>query len=309
MNQIFRPQNIDEMADVIRAVFVLFWHICLASKTLASKDIYNDDYFPQIIRKVSVRKDEITNEPVSRGRIELVGGLVGEYSFRKNSKERKGKRRVHIDELKRTLQCAAREPSLDGSRGTAGLLKLLTPTKETVEYLCASIESGCTPIYKCEDAVKTFKAGKYQTGHGYDGNSNRNLIRILNDDLYLDWPWGRQRLKNDPYPSMTILLFQLFDRAYGLPDCVFIMAAEQSFLDWNVPFPAFSNSPSFRSSDIPWPWYESLRTEMQLHRDVVRSQRNFSGMNFHSAFTTQLEWSKRIPKALYLGEMIVSTIN
>ena len=77
---------------------------------------------------------------------------------------------------------------------------------------------------------------------------------------------------------MTVLLFHLLDKAFGLPDSVFIMAAEQSFFDWNVPFPALSNSPSFKSADMPWPWVESLRMEMKLHQAVAGSaNRNFSG--------------------------------
>ena len=85
---------------------------------------------------------------------------------------------------------------------------------------------------------------------------------------------------------MTVLLFHLLDKAFGLPDSVFVMAAEQSFFDWNVPFPALSNSPSFKSADIPWPWVESLRTEMKLHQAVMSiDRRNFSG---HSKEEIQL---------------------
>lgn len=292
--------------NLLSVIFILlrpFLRNCVSQR-----DLYNDDYFPHVIRKFPVRKDELTNEPVSRGRIELVGGLTGEFSLR-NPRKSKNPQRIHINDLMRVLQCPKREPTIDASRGTVGLLKLIKPSRKTIEHICANIESGCEPYYKCKELIAKYKKGEYPTGHGHNGNSNRNLIRVIGDDLYLDWPWGRSRLANDPYPSMTILIFQLLDRAFGFPNSVFIVAAEQSFFDWNVPFPAFSNSPSFKSSDIPWPWIESWRTEVALHRKVLDEgngkRSNFSGESYHKHFTRQREWSERIPKALYLGEMIV----
>lgn len=261
----------------------------------------SDDYYPQSIKKVSTRRDVWTNEPVSRGKLELLGGVSREFTFRTKPKPH----RVHVEDLKKILQCAPREPTLDGSRGSVGLLKLIVPTKQTIEHICASIESGCTPLYKCRSFAADYRAGKYPTGHGHEGDSSRNLLRIIDNDIYFDWPWGIERFKTNPYPSMTAVLFHLLDISYGLPDSVFIMAAEQSFNNWNIPFPALSNSPSFKSSDIPWPWVESLRVEVDLHHAAAEN-RNFSGNFFHARFTKQVEWNQRIPKALYLGEIIVS---
>ena len=199
--------------QIIVAYVFISLTTCSASLAQEHTDLEQDefdDYYPQLIKKFSVRKDKYSKEPVTRGRIELVGGLGDQFTFRKTENlepndpsaskglPQRNYKRIHVDELKRLLQCSSREPTVDGSRGSMGLLQMITPRKETIEHICASIESGCTPFYKCRDEAAKFRKGKFPTGHGYDGNSNRNLIRVMNDDVYLDWPWGRQRLKNDP---------------------------------------------------------------------------------------------------------------
>ena len=199
---------------------------------LGSEDF--DDYYPQSIKKFSVRKDTYSKEPVTRGRIELVGGLGDKFTFRTTEKRelsdqgalaQKPYKRVHVDELKRLLQCSPREPTIDGSRGSMGLLQIVIPKKETVEHICASIESGCSPLYKCREQADKFRRGGFPTGHGYDGNSNRNLLRVMNDDVYFDWPWGRERLKSDPcmHDLLRTYVQYLVFLAGGLKVLIFVI--------------------------------------------------------------------------------------
>eukprot|EP01037_Dinobryon_pediforme_P020998 gene20998-21750_t len=46
-----------------------------------------------------------------------------------------------------------------------------------------------------------------------------------------------------------------------------------------------------------------MGTRVDLHHAAAEN-RNFSGNFFHARFTKQVEWNQRIPKALYLGEII-----
>jgi hypothetical protein len=135
------------------------------------------------------------------------------------------------------------------------------------------------------------------------------LLRVINDDAYLDWPWGRERLHPGPFQSMTTLLFHVLDRAYGFPNSVFIMGSEYSNFAWNVPFPAFTNSPSFKKADLPWPWLEAFTSELNLHRKVMENVKTgpnkFDSSQYHNAFAEQIPWNEKINKALYRASILV----
>ena len=55
-----------------------------------------------------------------------------------------------------------------------------------------------------------------------------------------------------------------------MPDSAFFYGEEIAYLPSNFPFPAFSESPSMNSNDIPFPWsrpFEDLQYEYrELHR-------------------------------------------
>jgi hypothetical protein len=104
------------------------------------------------------------------------------------------------------------------------------------------------------------------------------------------------------------LIFHLFDLAYGFPDSVFLMGSEYSNLPWNFPFPAFTNSPSFKHADMPWPWIENFSTERLIHEKVVEARKNsvdkYNASFYHEAFAAQFAWSEKIPKAFYRASFI-----
>ena len=198
--------------------------------------VENDDYYPKYVKKVFVRKVLVeggNSIPVTRGRFELLGSFEGYKHIKKQYAgvlSASDDKRVSVSEFKKILQCANREPSLDGNRGSLSLLKLLPPTKATFENFCAQFESGCSPLRKCQTLVQKFKKGGYRRDSHLASNPGRNLLRILNNELFLDWAWGMDLKTSDPYPSMTTILFNVLDKAKGFKNVSFIMGSEQPFL-------------------------------------------------------------------------------
>ena len=272
-------------------------------KFTGGKIVEDEDAFPRNVPKYLARKDHYTNHPLSRGRIELLGGLTDNFKYRSNAVEGNKGTRVHLTEFKKILQCAVHEPDLDGNRGSISMMKLLPPSSETVKYLCAKIETSCDQISDCQQKVDELSAGKYPGSFSH--GSWLGLLRIMKDDVYLDWPWGHDRLPG-PFESMKILIFHVLDRAYGFPDSVFLMGSEYSNLKWNFPFPAFTNSPSFKSADLPWPWIENFRDEMWLHKKVMsNAPKSINSSMYHEASAKQYAWHEKIPKALYRASILV----
>ena len=279
-----------------------FFAFCVLSvflKLINSK-ITEDETFPKHVPRYTARKDHYSNQPLSRGRIELLGGLTGDFKYRSNA----GKRvRVHLNDFKKILQCSPHEPDLDGNRGSISMMKLLPPSLGTVKLLCAKIETSCDEILRCQEKLAELSSGKYP--ESFRHGSWLGLLRIMKDDVYLDWPWGRDRLSG-PFESMKILIFHVLDRAYGFPDSVFLMGSEYSNLKWNFPFPAFTNSPSFKSADLPWPWVENFRSEMELHKRVMsNAPKSINSSMYHEAYAKQYHWHEKIPKALYRASILV----
>ena len=295
-----------------------FWMVCATTFLHSENSKFikhekenksTEQNFPTFIPKYLARRDYYSGQPLTRGRIELLGGLIGRFTYRMNgtssSTKRKVGKRVHLSEFKRMLQCAPYEPDLEGNRGSMNMLRLLPPSQFTVKYLCARIETHCDNNAACHEQIENLSSGKYRDS--FELGSWLGLLRIIKDDVYLDWPWGRHRWPG-PFESMSILIFHILDRVYGLPDSVFLMGSEYSNLKWNFPFPAFTNSPSFKHSDLPWPWVENFRSEIRLHQRVMEQVEKGSTMNssmYHEAFAKQYAWHEKIPKALYRASILV----
>ena len=89
-----------------------------------------------------------------------------------------------------------------------------------------------------------------------------HLLRIKNNDLYYDWPWGRSRMSyyqqaksngsnplrvddgDDSYTDLVLLLNVL--RILRVNDSLFFMGGECASLPWLFPFPSFSFAPKVR---------------------------------------------------------------
>ena len=86
-----------------------------------------------------------------------------------------------------------------------------------------------------------------------------HLLRVKNNELYYDWPWGRDRIrfyaeaKNNgsellrvdnvvsTYLEHAMILIVL--RILNVNDSLFFMGSERPSLPWLFPFPSFSFAP------------------------------------------------------------------
>ena len=142
----------------------------------------------------------------------------------------------------------------------------------TVEWVCAYLETRCDDHQSCLRHIAQLKNttirnsnrhydkfGVYTTSHRHGYN---HLMRVKNNDLYYDWPWGRSRMSyyaeaksngskplrvddvDDKYFDNVILLNVL--RILRVNDSLFFMGGERASLPWLFPFPSFSLAPKVR---------------------------------------------------------------
>eukprot|EP01038_Epipyxis_sp_PR26KG_P008455 gene8455-11433_t len=249
--------------------------------------------FPTKIDHYPIRIDHYSDQHVTRGHIEKLGGDIDDL-FDENTQKKFSR-----SEFKRIMQCAPFEPGLDGKRGSLTLLKLVPPSKLSIELIATSIEKRCEPWRECHELLDEARKGKRK----FDLKTQNKLIRIMNNKLYYDWPFPYKNRFSNAYFSMLKIVFPLLHKIYDLMDCAFLTTSERSYLKWNVPFPSFVNSPAIHYGDMPWPWIESLETEIQLYRKALKH--GFSDQNkYHSYFTKQYKWNEKIPKAAYFGNMM-----
>lgn len=269
-------------------------------------DLNSAQYFPESIPYYPVRKDIYTNEPVSRGRLHLINYPHNGRMIPPNDSEQK-KRMVKMADLQRNLQCASPEPELDGNRGVWSMIKMAPPTRESIEQMCAWAESKCEPWVRCRDVVKSYKAGGFDKGMDYLGRvwigRSAIMVRVIDNELYYDWPWGIERFKAQESHYSNLLtdhmaLIEIVLRTVAdIGNSVFFFGGEQPFLKWNVPLPLFSFAPDIQYGDMPFPWLEALNMEFQQHMKAD-GYRNDSAA-FHKR--EQTAWEKRIPKAAFFS--------
>ena len=85
-----------------------------------------------------------------------------------------------------------------------------------------------------------------------------------------------------------MLLFLVLEQVSNLPDSMFLMGGQQSFLPWNVPFPAFTNSPSYKSPELVFPWFEMLKAEFQYYRRI-KPQPTLSSLSTATSASSTIE--------------------
>ena len=124
--------------------FLLTINACFAPVDSDTYSVSNDvgmDYdsydYPKRIPVYHVRRDHYSNEVVSRGRLERIGGLDHKKSP------------ISLSLFKTELQCSVHEPTLNGRRGIISILEMVRPTRNILELMCAWIETRCHPRYKC----------------------------------------------------------------------------------------------------------------------------------------------------------------
>lgn len=249
--------------------------------------------YPASIPVYSVRLDVTTNKPVERGVIQKL--------FTSQNQ------RYTLDEFYKLLQCPAKEPDLDFMSGGISLLKLLPPTRDTVEIMSAYSENRDFPWEKAIDKMNTrFKKGIYGSelmGNGQNGFLAWRMFRIINQTLYYDWPWGIERLESEFKNPLAEFngLYPVLKYIKDLPDSVFFLCGEVSSFPFDFPFPMFGNAPSVGSNTIPWPWPRNMKEGADLYRKIIE--------NHNSTFTQAVidrihdakPWEERIPKATFFA--------
>ena len=266
---------------------------------VACYDAHND-YYPDNILQYHVRKDLYSHNPVTRGRLELIGGLLDDPTLYNENN------RVSLETFKKTLQCAPNEPDITHYRGNLNVIKMMPPVRDTVEVICAWAEkepsSTCFPWKKCQEVRESFKK---ESPKKFLGIPEIRLVRIMNGSkLYYDWPWGRHRFE-PPRRSMILIALYVLAMVKDIQDSVFIMGEERWVLPWHIPFPSFSCSPAMKSIDFPWPWFESYNHEFDIYRKAISNSKSILDQeNYHeNVYHNYSKWSERIPKAVYYGTM------
>ena len=273
------------------------------SKCDEEGEVSGHTFFPKYIPKFLVRRDIYTNETVSRGRLELIDENPLSWNIEHTSNNR-----VTYREFKKRLQCAPNEPDINSQHGGISIMKYVKMTKESLELACAWVESGCQPWPTCRPLVDKYKSGTYQNGNlmAFQGTSIK-LVRIINGQLYGDWPWGQEREEVDwtvdNNPHMAIVHFVVRSIS-DWKNNLFFIGEESSNIDYNFPFPALSEAPKLGKNDFPLPWHKSIQSQIERYRRSLKSN------NFTDAFYLRGEnsdspehsaWATRIPKAAFFA--------
>jgi len=111
-------------------------------------------------------------------------------------------------------------------------------------------------------------------------------------------------LKNhfEIYKQGDLLMHAALRLVSDIPDSLFLMGGEQPFLDWNVPFPAFSNAPRYEKNDMPWPFEEIYISAAEAATIIVEQHGgDFSDSTVKKLYGGQVDWSSRTPKAAFFA--------
>ena len=179
-------------------MFILVVSISNAENTdlyATSNDVgmdYDSYDYPKRIPVYHIRRDHYSNEVVSRGRLERIGGLDHKKSP------------ISLSSFKTELQCSVHEPTLNGRRGIINILEMVRPTRNILELMCIWAETRCKPWDKCRELMAQFKSNEPKDLGWMDGDlrialAHINLVRIINNQVYVDWPWGAKRYSICPY--------------------------------------------------------------------------------------------------------------
>jgi len=240
-------------------------------------------------------------------------------------------RRMSYKEFNKVMQCPPEQPDLLYS-GSYQLMKLVPPTRDSLQFFCAYAETRCEPFKKCRERVASIRraeaggkgGNKYKEDgleHLVDVPTNMRLVHFFagRRSASLDWPWGRHRmrLKSNTAPNHAFYLPIHFvqNMIYDLPTAFMFFSEELPVLLFNFPFPVFSSTASLEFADMPWPWPQHFEDHL-LHKHINLRQKfdfvekmksgsqdlNDRAVRFnHSKLHEPLvAWKEKIPRALCL---------
>jgi hypothetical protein len=134
--------------------------------------------YPRFIPHYPVRLDKYTNKEVERGRFEILNRDPTDFPSDSSH-------RVNLTEFKRILQCAPKEPSINGNRGTIDMLKIIPPTRAIIESIAMFCDTGCE-WRECNTVrLPSYKVNGKLTGECKEPRKEKNLIRVINGELIM----------------------------------------------------------------------------------------------------------------------------
>lgn len=142
--------------------------------------------------------------------------------------KRRDFKQVSIQQFREYLQCLPHEHQFT-EIGSFNYMKLIPPTQEIIEMIAMWCETECQPWGQCQQLKENYKKGNYPNSiEAIPRMSNGSpyqikLLRFLGGKLYLDWPWGRERIRF-PYGSITNPLLYLTQVISDRPDLLLYWA-------------------------------------------------------------------------------------
>ena len=243
------------------------------------------------IKHVSVRKDQY-GVIVSRGRLELIGGLedfmLKPQSTLSKTSQNKQTKKYKYDEFRKLLQCVEYEPQFYAN-GIYHLLKIYPITKDIIELTAAFAEKPCLDGHKridwqsCQNTVNLLKNNKRNELNNIQKQTNYELenvrlMRIINGSLYYDWPFQSEvNWKIDSQYTFLRLILGTLNKISDLPDSVFMsITFDYPLLPSYWPMAFLSQGPTTSNSDIPFPWTLVLNDEIIIHNQYFSKNKIYN---------------------------------
>jgi len=265
---------------------------------LSSEDFFKSidrEYYPTHVPDYPVRLDDDTKVPVSRDRINLILENSNQSTY-------------SVEKFYKILQCSRRNYNIE-SRGLLFLISHLKQSKVGWQRSIIRIGSIGMQFYlsnkESNEIIERMKNGN-ESNHDYcvkvRGLYYKILFRIINDEIYIDYPYGSKCFKR-PNIINSFLPFRLFiAKVKDLPDAMFALADESPVLSYKALFPMFSYTSRLDFNDFVMPWYEMVSSEYKLFLQAKKANINFSdNTQWHELKYPQLPWNKRKNSALLRG--------
>ena len=254
------------------------------------EDLLLFSMYPRSTSHFPIRRDKYDNH-VSRGRYELLSDL---------------NKTVSLSQFKEMLQCSINEPAFDEYYGTLSLLILFPPTKESIELLCAWGESQCENWLTCKERMLKFKNNEYNNDslHILHDFKQFRMLRITNNKLYFDWPWGSHRARYPHFDIWNSLIFsKVLESVNDIGDSVFFIGGEFPSFPFKFPFIQINQAGSYSkaggTNTIVWPWEVEYKIAYDYHQRIKSDyNHNYSDENFRK-LTGTLPWHEKINKAAF----------
>lgn len=255
---------------------------------------YRSDVYPSRIEKYHIRLNQHSNKPVHSGLLHTLPEKLTLNGFRKH------------------LQCTIREPNLNHNNGLVDRMRTKPLTTKHLKYLCAYVEEHCNerlwPQEKCKrpDFNKYFNGSYYRHDKGFNAYtpfSQARLLRVLSGQLYYDWPWGIERLKEDINSNPMVPMLQLaLVRITDMNDSVFFTGGADPNIPWKVDFPMFSFCTGDDYAEMVFPWFDMFTVESERYRLLREKGLDFNESSYQRVEPGYRPWHERVPKAALFGK-------